>query len=326
MAFTTVCPNCHARLTTPDTDRDKKVKCKKCDEPFVARPAAEFDDNEPARANRAIRPLASEEDEDPTPPKSGHSRRPIDEEEERLRRRRDEDHEPPLGKTGRNKPRGSSVVLTLLLVVGALVIASGAVGVYYAFIKEDKTDDLLAADGGSRGPPRLAGMGKGGGPGPATTGGQIKWVDFTGPDGSFTAKFPQQPVHFTATVQTSNGAVTNDLYQAESDQFLAVVVSTPLPEAQRGDTIPQAVIDRALDAACTAMVRQISGAREVSRKTITQGGRPGREVVIERNDGTSGTARVFLASGRVWNQLLVARRGKPDAAAQAMFFDGFQLQ
>jgi hypothetical protein len=49
-------------------------------------------------------------------------------------------------------------------------------------------------------------------------------------------------------------------------------------------------------------------------------------VVIERNDGTSGTARVFLANGRVWNQLLVTRRGKLDTAAQATFFDGFQLQ
>jgi hypothetical protein len=46
MAFTTVCPNCDARLSAPDTVRGKKVKCKKCGEPFVARPAPATEDDE----------------------------------------------------------------------------------------------------------------------------------------------------------------------------------------------------------------------------------------------------------------------------------------
>ena len=52
--FTTVSPGCEASLNAPDTLTGKKVKCKKCGESFVAKPAIEVDDDEPPRTDEGI--------------------------------------------------------------------------------------------------------------------------------------------------------------------------------------------------------------------------------------------------------------------------------
>ena len=81
MPFATICPNCDARLTAPDTVLGKKVKCKKCDEPFVARLAAEPEDEEddrPAKAAAGKRRPARDDDDEAPARKPSKARRPAD--------------------------------------------------------------------------------------------------------------------------------------------------------------------------------------------------------------------------------------------------------
>lgn len=86
MPFSITCPSCDSRLTVPDALAGKRVKCKKCDEPFVARrPGGDDEEDEapPARSKAskpAARPRREEDDEDEPPRKA--SRRPADDEDD----------------------------------------------------------------------------------------------------------------------------------------------------------------------------------------------------------------------------------------------------
>jgi hypothetical protein len=294
MPFATVCPNCDARLTAPDAVRGKKVKCKKCNGAFVARPAAD-----------------PEEDEDARPAKAA------------ARSRRDEDDEPrPKGKKkGKGKKKkGSPVLLFVLVGVGALVLIGGGLGVYFGFIKEDKPKDTPVAQGdGAKGPLPKAGSGE-------VVKLDITWVDYSAPDGTFTAKFPKEPTHSTPMVQGPDGPIPTDLYAVSDPQFVAVAVTADLPGVPAGQPIPQQAVDQALEAACNAMVQQVPGGQQVSRTTISHQGNAGRDVVIAAPNGSGGTARVFIANGKIYNLLFAAKAGKPDPATVSTFFDGFKLQ
>jgi hypothetical protein len=85
MSFTTICPGCDARLNAPDSLRGKQVKCKKCGDAFVARPAAgtDEDDDSPAKTVKMSAKDAPakrrRDDEDPTeeaPPTRGEKAEP----------------------------------------------------------------------------------------------------------------------------------------------------------------------------------------------------------------------------------------------------------
>jgi hypothetical protein len=315
MPFPTVCPNCDARLTAPDTVLGKKVKCKKCDEPFVAkRASAEDEDERPAKpAKTGSR--SRRDDDSPPSRKAAKATRPADDEED------EDEPRPKAKKKGKKKKKqGSPVLLFVLLGIGALVLlGGGGAGVYFAFIHEPdkKTEPSGTAGDVPKGP-----GGKGGPAIPMN----ITWIDYTAPNGTFTAKLPQQPIHTSPTVQSPAGPIQAELYQADSPQFVAVVVSADIPGVQPGQALPQAQVDQALEAACNGMVQRLQGAREVSRTTISHQGNPGREVVIAAPDGSGGTARVFIANGRMWNLMFVNKRGKPDQATLSTFFDGFVVQ
>src|SRR5829696_4800627 len=149
MPFTIACPNCDARRQAPDEVEAKTVKCKKCGDTFVARPAGQDVDDRPSRsaAKGAAKPRPRPADDDDRP-----SRRPVkasrwddedDYEEDRPRRRRDRDDEPrSRGNRGKKKKAaGPPVLLFVLIGVGALVLIGGGIGVYFAFIKEAKPAD-----------------------------------------------------------------------------------------------------------------------------------------------------------------------------------------
>ena len=75
MSFSTVCPGCNAQLTAPDSAEGKRIKCKKCGDPFVARPLDDEGDELPERpsvkASTRSRPRPVEDDEDDRPPPTG---------------------------------------------------------------------------------------------------------------------------------------------------------------------------------------------------------------------------------------------------------------
>lgn len=320
MAFTTVCPNCDARLTAPDTVLGKKVKCKKCDEPFVAKRAADDVDEDERLAKPAVR-SRREDDEDARPRKATKARRTADDEDDD---RADEDEPRPKAKKKGNKKKkqGSPALLIALVGIGAVVLVGGGAGIYFGFIKEDKSTESAAAGDGTG----SAGQKGPGGKGKTLDPIDIAWIDYSAPNGTFTAKMPSQPLVATETAQTPAGPVQADVYQAFTAEHLSMVVSAVLPGVQPGQPVPPDQVDQALEAACTAMAQHLEGAREVSRTKITYQGNSAREVVFSSPNGAGATARVFIANGRMWNLIFAGRRGTPAPATLTTFFDGFQVQ
>jgi hypothetical protein len=232
--FTTVCPGCDSSLNAPDTLKGKKVKCKKCGEPFVARPA-DATEEEPLPKTVKTPGIAppqprKPEDEDLT------------EEIEKLRAKKrrltdneddteimeakvvdeDEEEKSPRQKSKQKKGTGkhrkekkSPAMLFVLIAVGAVVLlGGGSVGAYYAFFKEEKKTDPQATGGttgnttGSRLP--------GGGPGLGTA--DSGWVEVADAEGKLRIKFPKQPKkELKAADETPYGNFNTMKYELAGD-------------------------------------------------------------------------------------------------------------
>jgi hypothetical protein len=343
MPFTAVCPNCGTRLTAPDAVRGKKVRCKKCDEKFVAEPVVGEDDEvaPPAKPDKAAARSRRYEDEDEAPRgKSVRSRRPDDEDDDDAPARRrsrddddddeDDDDEPrakgkPAGKKKvKKKKRGSPALMPAVIGLGAVVLIGGGIGVYYGLLKEKPAEPPPPVHLEVLTPPIMGNPIASGPGGAAAVKPAINWIEYSSPDGLFTAKFPVEPTHSTPTVQGPTGPVPTNQYLAESPQLIALVASAEVPGFQAD--MPQKDIDRALDAACDALVKRFPGAQQVGRTNITHQGFAGRDVGISAPDGSGGTARVFIANGRMYSLMAATKVGKPDPANVRTFFDGFKVQ
>jgi flagellar basal body-associated protein FliL len=290
MPITLTCPNCDARLSVPDTVLGKKIRCKKCDEPFVAKRSSRLDDEDDRPRKPAVR-------------------------------RRDDDEPRPRGKRmGKSsKKQGGVPILVTLIVIGAVVLIGGGIAAYFLFIKEDKPADTPVAQAEGAGGPKANGV-----MGPARP---IVWVDFTAPDKSFTAKFPQQPARKTEQFQSDIGPIQVDEHEADTGLVRANVGHASPTSGRAIDGVSLEQIEQVLDSLCTYLVHESTRGREVSRKPIDQDGRPGREMVVERTGGGGGaTVRVFVGKGRIWILFIENKQTKPDQAMVEKFFQGFELK
>jgi hypothetical protein len=342
MSFIAKCPACGAQLAAPNSVRGKKVRCNKCDERFLAVPAADQDGAAPpappAKSSRgAGRSRRDAEDEDEAPRrKAAESRRPADEDDDEddpsARRSRDEDvdedEEPAKERKKRKRRRRPPVLVPALLGLGSLGLVAAALGIYFAFgqektpepkppvelpvLTESVMPDPAAAPTGpaAKGPPAPA-------PRPKLT-----WVEYTSPDGTFTAQLPTEPTRTKPMIQGPAGAVAANLYTADTAQAVAAILVFDLPGVQAGE--PAA--DQALDRAAEALAKRLAGAKQVGRKAITHQGEPGREFGLDVPDGSGGTARVFLIHGRVYGLLFATKAGKPESTNVRTFFDGFEAR
>lgn len=318
MSFSTVCSNCDARLTAPDTVEGKRVKCKKCGEAFLAKRAAEDDDED----ERPAKPIKStvkmpavkakskpaRDDEDSPRKSTKAARRPADDDEDD-----DEEPKPKAKKKGKGKSKkqaGSPVLLYVLIGVGALlVLGGGSVGAYYGFIKEDSKAD--SKGGGTNGP-------TGAGKDPPRMGGFAE--EMTSPDGTFSARFASAPKQETKNVQTPQGPISAQVLTSEAADGTYIIVSTNLPAGEKLD--PMAT-DAALEMAANAMLGQVPGGKIESNTKIThKNEHPAREVVISKPDGSRAIARVIVSPGKVFNLIVIPKPGlKLDEARARQFFD-----
>src|SRR5262245_61963005 len=99
------CPNCESRLTIKDASAvGKKIKCPKCQTPFVVEAPAEEEPEEvgrdaiQARRPAPKRPTPVEGDEDEPTPRKGKKKQDDEEDEETAREDVDEDEERPAKK------------------------------------------------------------------------------------------------------------------------------------------------------------------------------------------------------------------------------------
>jgi predicted Zn finger-like uncharacterized protein len=326
MPITIACPNCDARFQAPDTFEGKRVKCKKCGETFVARPADVDEDDRPARpaakaaARARPRPVDDDEDDSPSRRFAKASRREEDDsDEDRPRRRRrddvDAEDEPrPRKKKGKKKKAtGSPVLLIVLIAVGAVVLIGGGIGVYYGFIKEDKPADQPVAKGdASNGP-----VGKAG----AVAGADAAWYEHVDVDGKYRIKFPRQPAPEIRTINEGGMQVTVKAMMAQTNQEVLVssVVALPDPNAD-----PEVILQSAAEQAAS---RVRGGATVTDKKEVTHGGVQGREIRLNIQGGRlNGVVRVFVTNGRVYTIGAVGPGYQASTPNVAKFFESLKFE
>jgi hypothetical protein len=309
--FTTFCPGCESSLNAPDTLKGKKVKCKKCGEPFVARPAVSVDDedNEPTEEGPAIKRKKS-------------ARRPADEDTEIMEPQivdDDEDEEPrpklkkKKGKGKRRKEKAPPVMLFVLIGVGALlVLGGGGVGAYYAFFNEEKKADTQA-----KGAPNT------GGAAAMNTDG---WIEHNDAGGRFKVRFPKAPMSRVQSIPLpGGGAFEMKSFGAEVPPEVFIAGYYPLP-ADRGNVTDQQVLSRNIEIYLANM--QSKGVVEKSRKDITYQGYAGADLQIQdpklKNGGL--IIRFVVASDRVI--LLIAGADNPpiDSSRFKAFFESLKIE
>ena len=309
--FTTFCPGCESSLNASDTLKGKKVKCKKCGAPFVARPAVTVDDeNEPT-------------EEGPSFKRKKPPRRPIDEDTEIMEAQLVDDDEEPRprrrkkGKGKRKKQSESRVVLYVLIGVGALlVLGGGAVGAYYGFIKEDKKAEIPTAKNNTPG---------GGSAGPKSSTKTAGWVEHVDTEGKYRILFPTTPVAKSQRVQQPDGTFQQlTMYGVETpaEFFAATHVAIPSP-AQRAGLTDEQVLQMVLDQVMAKANGK--GAVEKSRTAITYQGFAGMDLVIEDKD-RGGTVRGILAGNRLIILVTGSKNGVPNSARSKAFFDSLKIE
>jgi hypothetical protein len=192
MSFTTICPNCDARLTAPDAVRGKRWKCKKCGDPFTARRAADLDD-----------------EDDAPPRRSGSSRRSRDD---------DDEPRPRSRKQGAKKPSGSPVLLFVLFGVGALMLIGGGVLAVVYFTSSKKSGPV------DQGPGQLPGQGASQKPISIAD-----WVDYHDARDRFRLKLPTQPVIAEYNQHMPDGPIKHSsaLCRRESISYFVAVRTLP---------------------------------------------------------------------------------------------------
>jgi hypothetical protein len=306
MPFATVCPSCDARLTAPDAVRGKKVKCKKCGDPFVARPAAEPDDDDEARPAKS--PARSRRaDEDSPPRKPSKARVPAD----------DEDDKPRPKKKGKGKKKGSPVLVFVLLGVVALLLIGRVVGAYFAFFKEEKPKDntVANADGPKGGPSR----GEPGGPGAAAG----EWVEHVDAEGKYRIKFPAKPTTKDETENVGGTQQTRRVAHALAGAEGFFASAAPIPPDQDQD--PERVMDMAEREAGT----QLSGATVTSKQAVTHAGVAGRELVLTaQGPGGAATAvlRLFVVNGRCYMAAVMGPAVQANSPNVVKFFESLRFE
>ncbi len=297
MSFSIACPNCEAKFQVPDELSGKRLKCKKCGEAFVARPA----DDAPAPTTKHKTRPSSDDDE---PRRSTRATRPRDE---------DESDDEPRPKKKRSKKKAKTPV-GLLIGVGvaaALLIGLGVfAAIYFSGDKKDPATGTSDISGGTSG----------------TAEWTKNWVDYSAPDGSFTARLPIAPAVKTDTVETDMGRLGVKTYQSDAPSVVVEITCFDVPAAV-GQKIDDVRADQILASAVAQLAKSIPGGTSGQPVRTTHQGRPARDVAI----GLVGAnaiqrGRVVLGDGKVLVILVRTKAGptKPDRA-QAVF-DNLQLK
>jgi len=301
MSFTTACPNCDARLQAPDTLAGKRVKCKKCGETFVARSVGDEDGERASRRRVKSSRMADDSAADEDRPR---------------RRHRDEDteNEPrPRKKKTKKKKAGSPALLVVLLVVGAVVLIGGGIGVYLAFPKEEKPGQLVTKEQAAAAVPVAKGDSRA-----VVDEGAVNWTEVHEPDGRYRIRFPTAPER-----ETRAGAETTAVMyrsRAGADGFLAVHRLIP-PDAQ-GPGNEDRLIDQFLDLANFPSPVQASDKRDITYQSFK-----GREVFLEAPGKRGGAAiRVIIAGDRVIGLGVMGDTVSADSPRIKEFFESLKIE
>jgi len=147
------------------------------------------------------------------------------------------------------------------------------------------------------------------------------WVEFTSPDGSFSASFPETPEEQTQSIDTAAGPITLHGFTVDRGYIAYAVMYSDFPSdlIQQGD--PDLLLDGGVDGAVTNVQGNL-----VSKTTISLDGHPGREFTIE-SDAQQVTVkgRIFLVDNRLYQVIVVIAEGGSFESETAKFLDSFTL-
>jgi DNA-directed RNA polymerase subunit RPC12/RpoP len=326
MSFSTVCSNCDARLTAPDTVEGKRVKCKKCGEAFLAKRDSEDDDERSAKPIKSpvkmpgVKPRSKPvRDDDGSPRRSAMAaQRPADDDEDDAE---EEEPKPKAKKNGKGKSKkqaGTPVLLYVLIGVGALlVLGGGSVGAYYAFIKDDAKPGP-SAKGEATSLPTTGGAAEGG----ATTG----WLDVQEPVGKYRIKFPTKPHSETHTEQGPTGPIEIKAYAVEGgiggQWELFSSLHIPIGNGRFGATDEQI-----LDAFVRLFGERFKEATVTGTKNIIHQTFQGRELTVKHTDKEGTTIQRFIVAGeRIIVLVAGAKTVSADAPRVKTFFDSLKIE
>jgi hypothetical protein len=136
-------------------------------------------------------------------------------------------------------------------------------------------------------------------------------VDYTAPDGSYSARFPvepevtQEPVTIGSVTATVNAAI------ATTGDYEIGVASIQLPV-----TVPPDRVDEVLDGALNGGLTSANG-KLVSKQRIERGGLPANDAKFKAPDGYSARVLVMLAGSRLY-VLFVHAKGGTDKLFRAL--------
>jgi predicted Zn finger-like uncharacterized protein len=305
MSFTTVCPHCDARQKASDESLGEKLRCKKCDERFIARkaPESEIEESTPQTKKPSERP--SRDRGDDTSPRGAKSRRAADGDRPARRNRDEEDDEPPRKAEGKGKKKRKSVTGLLVLVgVGALFLIGGGIGVYFAFFHTGGLVPKAASDDQSA--QKM----------PAGPGAEIDR------EGKFAIKFPGKPNRRERTIEVAGVEVkaqTLDFHSINTSMYLE---SVPLGIGEEEDD-PEKTWD--WDQRLAKMVRGAQ-ATVTSRREVTHQGVRGRELTVSIPEvRRNGVIRFFLHNKRSFTLYASGPNYQADTREVVMFFESLRF-
>ncbi len=291
MPFPISCPNCAAKLQVPDELSGKRLKCKKCGEAFVARPA---DDAPAPTAKPRSRPSSNEDDEPRRPARATRPRAEDESDDEpRARPARDEDDEmdePRPEKKRKKKKAKTPVGLIVGVAIAAVLLIGGGIFAAIYFGGDTKpttagTDVARNADGSPK-MPSFGGGGpigkKGGNAGPNT------WVEHVDAEGKYRIKFPGQP-----SVKDQTATINGMQHTAKTIQFMSgqqVYVTTASPVPPDANVSSELILQKAEEMAAT----QLPGATVTHKENVSHAGVDGRELTVSIQGGQlTGVIRIF---------------------------------
>jgi hypothetical protein len=158
------------------------------------------------------------------------------------------------------------------------------------------------------------------------------WIEYTGPDGDFTIRMPEQPQVQQETIDTAEGEVTISFYLVEADKAVWLVSSNTMPPltAEAIASGDEQAIAEILQGGRDGALNNINGTLEQER-TIEVSGNPGVELQFSApgEPGTEiselkGIARMILAGPMLYQVMFLTVPEDMDETATA-YLDSFRV-
>jgi len=143
------------------------------------------------------------------------------------------------------------------------------------------------------------------------------WKEFTSEEGGFSVLMPGEPTYSVQPAPTAQGSVQIHMYLLEHGVMAYGVMYNDV----LGEIID---VQKFLDERRDAAVKTVSGS-QVTEKSISIEGQPGREIKFNTADNIQYTGRLYLVDGRLYQVIATAPAGVNADAATAKLMDSFKI-